>query len=1146
MTLNDLKVSLQQPYQSATWRSIIKDLLPQTLFLATTQPLFEQVEFVEKAFQFGSVTLADDKRLGLIDVQLTDIKNISKNRVELRNLAAKLIDGQFEGLLVWFHSANAKQQNYRLTFIAKSSSFSDEGEFIKQETAPKRYSFLLGPKESCTTAAIRILELKEKASDKIGLRAIIEAFSVEKLNKEFFKGYKEHYEKFWRYLNAQTEYRNVLIVEALHATPLQEKPIRDFAKKLLGRIVFLYFLQKKGWLGSPPPPEGGVLSWGNGDPNFIKNLFADYPQKQLFYSKCLTQLFFETLNTKREGHLFTPIGGQGAAGLVPYLNGGLFDNDLPETNHFDFPENYFADLFNFFDQYNFTIDENSPDDANVGIDPEMLGHIFENLLEENKDKGAFYTPKAIVQYMCQESLIQYLSPLTPDGGTDLEAIQKFIHHNDRGDAKGFVAKNARRIEQLLDNVKICDPAIGSGAFPMGMLHEIFKAKIALDWTLDPAEVKRHIIQNSIYGVDLDRGAVDIARLRFWLALVVDEDTPSPLPNLDYKIMQGNSLLESFEGIPLNNLQQTKTIVTVFETGKQIDMFGTVAPVSTELLDTKRQDLDQLINTYFDADSQQKASIKSQINAIVHEHLHYNVDLKLAEVQTKIANLDHEISLISIGDNDPKAKREQKQKALNTKQKALENLQTEAQRLENALTTLDRIQETNERPYFLWHLFFKDVFGPLTPDGGIKSSGFDIVIGNPPYIQLQNDGGYLAKLFEGENYTTFERTGDIYALFYEKGIQCLKPNGVLCYITSNKWMRAGYGESLRKFFAQKTNPIALIDFAGQRIFENATVDTNILLAQKAPNQGSTQACLIKEKWQSSLAGYVAQHQATCQFQTADSWVILSPIEQRIRQKIERIGTPLKDWDIKINYGIKTGYNEAFIIDGKKKDELIAADPKSAEIIRPILRGRDIKRYGYEFADLWIIATFPSLNYDIESYPAVKQHLLSFGYDRLKQTGDIGARKKTNNEWFETQDSISYWDDFFKPKIVWAELARTGNAFTFDDASYILSNTGYILVIDPDKEIYYEYLLAFLNSRAMLFYLDMISTRLDETGWRWLRQYVELLPIPILPKEQQSVICNNVQSELKCKTITGQNEINLFVNQIFTFTNDEIEYLEINTK
>ena len=296
-------------------------------------------------------------------------------------------------------------------------------------------------------------------------------------------------------------------------------------------------------------------------------------------------------------------------------------------------------------------------------------------------------------------------------------------------------------------------------------------------------------------------------------------------------------------------------------------------------------------------------------------------------------------------------------------------------------------------------------------------------------------GEMTTILEKMSFQTFARTGDIYCLFYEKAHQLLKQGGICNFITSNKWMRAGYGEATRKFFIENTNPLILIDFAGVKVFETATVDVNILLYVKEKNTFNTLACIVKDKELKELSLYVRQHAQYTQFKNVNSWVILSDIEQRIKAKIEAIGTPLKDWDISINYGIKTGFNDAFIIDGEKRAELIAQDPKSEEIIRPILRGRDIKRYGYEFADLYIITTFPSLKIDIESYPAVKQHLLSFGYDRLKQTGDKGARKKTNNKWFETQDSISYWEDFNKQKIMYPNMTKF--------MPFLLDNNGFFI-------------------------------------------------------------------------------------------------------
>ena len=275
-----------------------------------------------------------------------------------------------------------------------------------------------------------------------------------------------------------------------------------------------------------------------------------------------------------------------------------------------------------------------------------------------------------------------------------------------------------------------------------------------------------------------------------------------------------------------------------------------------------------------------------------------------------------------------------------------------------------------------------------------------------------------------NYETYERTGDIYCLFYEMGMKLLKSGALLSFITSNKWMRANYGKSLREHLSSKYNPTLLIDFANNKIFDSATVLVNILSLEKCGNQGHTISCSVEDGFDvSKLSDYVQTHAVSSSFSSSESWSILSEIERSIKEKIEAVGTPLKDWDIQINYGIKTGFNDAFIIDSVKRNEILSAcqteeeRQRTAEIIRPILRGRDIKRYCYEWAELYIIATFPSRQYDIDNYPTLKEFLLSFGIERLEQTGKeyiidgeiVKARKKTNNKWFETQDSISYWED-----------------------------------------------------------------------------------------------------------------------------------------
>ena len=406
-----------------------------------------------------------------------------------------------------------------------------------------------------------------------------------------------------------------------------------------------------------------------------------------------------------------------------------------------------------------------------------------------------------------------------------------------------------------------------------------------------------------------------------------------------------------------------------------------------------------------------------------------------------------------------------------------------------------------------------------------SDGFDIIIGNPPYIQLQNNGGKLAKEYENCKYESFAKTGDIYCLFYERAHQLLKEGGLCCFITSNKWMRAGYGEALRTFFASKTNPLLLIDFAGVKVFDSATVDTNILIYAKHAPQNQ------------NLAAFVKNNTVQCNFPAGDSWVILSPIEQSIKRKIESVGTPLKDWDIQINYGIKTGFNDAFIITTEKKDEILAAcataeeRQKTAEIIRPILRGRDIKRYGYDWAGLWLIATFPSKKYNIEKLPAIKNHLLSFGKERLEQTGKtyhingetIKARKKTNNKWFETQDSISYWDDFNKPKIMYPDIAQK-LSFVADEKGYILGNTAYFFTCKDSDAM--QFLLKILNSKLIDWYYRTLSVQLGEKAVRMFSIYV--LKIPII----QSV------KDLP----TTETEIDRQVCQLYGLDKDEMTFIE----
>ena len=1044
MNKNSLRTYLSSSYQGARsfLEHIIYPIFGEEHFvdeyeaeILTNQPEYEGLAAaagIQSIKQVGKVYVGVEP-LQIFDITVGSQIQMARNRVGIQQLIRRIMDTHSLAFMLFHYEdggvENQESWEWRFTFCHKGASQTDT-------TSSKRFTFLLGPGQHCRTATDNFQRLIDKRGV-VEVKDIEDAFSVEALNKEFFDKYRQHYATFVEYITGkryvkqggkweekQVSEPNAQLREQFCG---DEKRVRDYVKKLLGRIVFLHYLQRKGWLGVPSDK-----AWGDGDRSFIQHLYeyATEAQQSDFITSVLSPLFYEALNTDRraDNDLFdtrVKFPKRGNKLRIPYLNGGLFDRDENAALRIKFPPEFFKDLLDFFAQYNFTIDENDPTDAQVGVDPEMLGRIFESLLEDNKEKGAYYTPKEIVQYMCRESLIAYLCTGIDQGTPEHQAISQFVKSYDAELLTGVELEGVglgTKVLERLKEVKVCDPAIGSGAFPMGMLRELYYCRISLEGLSgSPAEIKSQIIKSNIYGVDIEQGAVDIARLRFWLSLVVDETTPTPLPNLDYKIMQGNSLLEWYEGVDLSTLTQRK------EDGC-VELFD-------DLADVYRRQLRQAISAYYgETDHDRKATLHQEISEAIDEQLkeqHYTVDL----------------SGINVSANTH---------------------------------------------FFLWHTWFDEVFN--RPSG---RNGFDIVIGNPPYIQLQNNGGELAKIYQGYGFKGFARTGDIYCLFYERGYQLLREGGHLCYITSNKWMRAGYGEKIRGFLADNTNPILLVDFAGIKVFEGATVDTNILLFSKEKNEGKTLSVSLTKDVQlgrGELCQYVQQHATPSAFTTSESWVILSPIEQSIKRKIEAVGKPLKDWDIQIYRGVLTGCNEAFIIDEAKRAEILSNCQSDDErerteaIIRPILRGRDIRRYGYDWAGLYIIGTFPALKLDIESYPSLKQYLLDFGYDRLKQTGDKGARKKTSNQWFETQDSISYWEEFEKPKIVWGNLNLKG-AYTHAPAG-IYVNAPCPIIATENLAI-----LHILNSNVADYYIRSLGVTRSGGYFEYKPMFVGKLPIPL---------------------------------------------------
>lgn len=1073
---------LSSEYDRTLWQEVLREVFGATNLLRSPMNVTSRLsgndkELASVAFELGSFKTFDSHVVGVYQVDLTDKLRIWQNRVGLRSLLRNIYKNDVDAALVVF----VQGEKWRLSLISEIRVLDEVGNFIEQKTEAKRFTYLLGKGETVRTAVERLVLINESF---LSLDLLIDAFSVEKLTKSFFKRYKELFGEFCDHLAESAQYRKLFLSSS---TKLRDgwkdplaKPIRDFTKILLGRLVFLQFLQKKGWMGVP----SGETVWENGDPRFLKDLFDSTRDKDRFHSRTLRKLFFETLNRKRKGDLVDTALGDEVR--IPYLNGGLFDTDISTSSAIDFPKRLFEDIFEFFEQYNFTIDENDPYDRDVGIDPEMLGHIFENLLEENREKGAFYTPKEIVHYMCQESLIEYLGTRLTDG--DGSAIDQLVRANHV--QPGFTERaKATEIDRLLRDVKICDPAIGSGAFPMGLLKEIFECRRLLypylktNESFDPAKIKKEIIQNNIYGVDTDNGAVEIARLRFWLSLVVDEIEPSPLPNLDYKIMQGNSLLEQFDDISL-----------VFDKSKLSDdydvernLFGEAVNAQTSLMDLLRVqqdlgefDVTQLETEFFGTDDAlKKAHIRDQLNRLERLVIDRAIKAKAATLRSDIRKVTKEI-----GAKQASLRSAVQRNAVNSSAvgKKLKRLEAQLEKVEESQKRLRNIRPDN-KPYFLWHLYFQDVF---------EHGGFDIVIGNPPYIQLQKLGSDAVE-YEKAGFVTFVRTGDIYCLFYELGVALLKSKGTLCFITSNSWMKTQYGEGLRRFFAENSNPRKLINFEDTKIFQAATVETNIILLTKTDFNDSLLAVSIREDYRTDIPikDYFLANLIELSDLDPDGWIILSKEDFEIKKHIEKVARPLRDFSLRINFGIKTGFNQAFIIPRPVRDLLISQDPRNAEIIKPILRGRDLDKYSIEFDDKWLINSHNGIReesikpVDIEDeFPTIYAYLEQY-------KNQLIARSDQGVHWTNLRN-CAYLGDFEKEKILWGELSDKPK-FVYDSGQYYAEATLFLMTGSNLK-----FLLAILNSRVASWYFNTISTTSGMGTNRWKKYKIEKLPIPDIPE------------------------------------------------
>ncbi len=970
---------------------------------------------------------------------------------------------------------------------------------------------------------------------------------IEELNRQFYLKLFDWFE--WAV--SEAKFPSILSIE-------------QHVIRLITRILFVWFIKEKHLVAK----EWFVRSE-------MDELLKNFGQSD-YYRAILQNLFFATLNTEMKHRQFSPQKRRGHRMFsqyryrsliayetrfmalmkqTPFINGGLFDCldseeatrdggyridmfsdpdpiEYPAARRKAWQELHVPDdlffheqrgLFPLLKHYKFTVEENTPIEQEVALDPELLGKVFENLLAAynpetretaRKQTGSYYTPRPVVDYMVNETLMATLAkkcqPIDGDMAYWQERLRYLLNYESIFDDANelFEKEEAVGIVRAIAEIKVLDPAVGSGAFPMGILHTLTLVLQRLDpdnkrWEalqkerarakadaafetkdhqerdaelLEISETfeqysgdfgrKLYLIQNSIFGVDIQPIACQIAKLRFFISLAIEQEADEnadnfgikPLPNLETRFVAADTLLRIQEA-------------------DQLDLFR-----------------------------QQIETLKTKLLENNERHFHATTRQKKLVCKTEDKRLRTELAQELLAAGLP---------------------QDDAHKI----AQWDRYDQNAKADWFDPEYMFG------------MTRGFDVVIGNPPYIQLKKNRGELRRRYQDADFETFAATGDIYQLFYEKGCQQLIPQrGLLAYITSNSWLKAQYGKSTRRYLAEQHTPLRLLEM-GKGIFENAIVDTNILIVRndksneigkaidmdRLPNKNFPP---VEDLW-----GELRPH-------GENPWCALSATERSIMDKMEAVGTPLKEWDISINYGIKTGYNTAFIIDNPTKDMLITQDANSAEIIKPILRGRDIKRYEANWAGLWLIDSHNGYDnippIDIEDYPAIKSYLDKF-YTRLEKRQDKGVTPYNLR-------NCAYHEVFKKEKLFWMHLSPSGR-FTYSDSETIFCNQKAFVVTGNSL----KYLCAILNSHLVTWQIKNIAVTTGMGLTQWDKFVVECLPVPKISTANQRAFTDLVDEILKAKasnpianTDEQEVEIDRLVYALYGLTEKEISAITLRDK
>ena len=1146
--------------------------------------------YISKYYMIGDFTDPDGNSVGVFSVELFKGESVERARTAQRNFVKSLLEnGSYAAALVAFYSSD--NDKWRFSFVRMDYEFA-KGKIKENLTPARRYSYLVGKGEPCHTAMDRLLPIFMDDSRLPTIDEIEEAFSVEKVTKDFFEAYKEKYLQLADYLEKNEDFTREAKVKGFTT--------EQFTKKLLSQIVFLYFIQKKGWLGVNAVPKvmsekeyknaffshgrmsrelvgkvyfqdgdvyrlnGKALQslsdedetefskcvkgqpWGTGPKNFMRMIFENAVKRgQNFFDDCLEPLFYTGLNKDRgENAFFPPLHCR-----IPFLNGGLFE----ELDHYDWQYNDFAipneifsniaekgraadGILDIFDRYNFTMAEDEPLEKEVAVDPEMLGKVFENLLEvrDRKSKGAFYTPREIVHYMCSESLINYLVTKT---GIPEDDIRKFITLGEffkdedarrskyNSDTKKYeydfnkklempetildFQNNINRLNEI-DNylacVRVVDPAVGSGAFPLGLLNEIVRARDTLTTYMaipmngfqrkmlyaqrSQYQLKTQTIKNCIFACDIEPSATDITKLRLWLALVIEDEIgdqendefgehtkPRKLPNLDCNVLCGNSLNETFEGI--------KLICNTEALGNSIT--GTNISISDKAIEGHINSLIELQDSLYNArTTEEKEEIKKNIqllyDAIIMEQLYVN-----PSATQKYSDPD--------------------------------------------------IRRASSKPFILWQLYFPKVF----KDNG----GFDICIGNPPYIKIQNIDNAQADLLK-KNYESATGKFDMYVLFIERAFSLITQKGICAYIQPHRFLNVGYGSGVRNFLKKRKGLNKVVNFGVNQIFDSATTYTGIFFYQDdseyiryatAESKDFGQLAFERKNWD----------------ELGKQWSFDTSASNSVVKKINNCHTKLLDIFEGIYQGLITLGDDIFILKGSIKGDLF--EGFSAELqkdvvieagaVKPLLKGENIRRYTQPISDMYVLyphkinekgKTVPLDEEEFKSlYPRAYEYITTFK-DYLQQKK---VKYKTNPKYWYSLHRAREKRLFESRKIITPQL-QNYSSFAYDTEQMYPDAGGYMLIIKDEYKQDELYYYGILNSSLFYHFIVSTSTAFSNNYYYFKTAYIEPFRFPdTVSDEQKEYISERAFQILNLKKQEPAADVSLLEKEI-----DEMVYALYN--